>query len=172
MAPSSAGSRAERCSICGKHRWAVENTYLAHGSAAARALCEQLGISQSAFYRHIKAHLPLTISTPPPTDDPLEWVRATMNLVAAIEAYRIIAEPAKVGNLAVLVSRDDESPFIELAITHFAGALDSQALEAMAFDLGLEVEQTELLSGMNPTVRTCARLRSPEIFVGKRSDRK
>jgi len=159
----------ERCTICAEHAWAVDNEYLANGSAKALELCHSLGISKSAFYRHIKAHLPLRESRPPERPDAIEWARAATNLAAAVESHRIIEDPARVIDIAILVGSDDDGQFVEMAVVHQEGAVDQHAVESMAFDLGLETERRELVGGLSPTIRTSAKLHAPEIFVGRRN---
>ncbi len=158
-----------RCSICSSaHRWAVENEYLANGSKPAIEICKSVGISQSAFYRHIKGHLQLTVARPPDNPSAIEWARAATNLIAAVEQYRIIADPAKVHDIAVLTGNDDQGQFVELAIIYSGDAIDMQAIHSMAFDLDIEIAEVDVVSGINPTKRVSAILHAPEIFVGRR----
>jgi hypothetical protein len=159
----------ERCTICAEHAWEVDNEYLANGSARALELCSSLGISKSAFYRHAKQHLQLRPGRPPEEPNALEWARAATNLAAAVESHKLIKDPAKVLNIAILVGSDEGGQFVELAMVHQEGAVDRHAVEAMAFDLGLETESRELVGGLNPTIRTSAKLHAPEIFVGRRN---
>lgn len=159
----------ERCRICAEHAWAVDNEYLANGSAKALELCDRLGIGKSIFYRHIKGHLSFRPSAPPEPKSPVEWVRAATNLAAAVEAYRIIEDPTRVMDIGILVGSDAIGQFVEVAVVHQEGAVDQHAVDSMAFDLGLETERRELAGGLSPTVRTSAKLHAPEIFVGRRN---
>lgn len=162
MAPTS------RCSICTRHRWAIDNAFLAHGSAVAREICSTLGISKSAFYRHRDGHLPLSTTTPPADNEPIEWARATTNLAAAVEQYRIIKKPSGISNLAIVVGSDDQNQFIALTIIYSEGALDERAVKSMAFEIGLDIEDEELTSGIPPIRQMIAKLHTPEIFLGRR----
>lgn len=164
-------SNGERCKICSNHRWAIDNTYLAEGSSAARALCDELGISQASFYRHIRGHLPLSVSTPPSEPKALEWSRAVVNLASAVEAYRIVKIPGDVGNINLGVGVDDGGTFIELIIIYSGDALDRKAVESMGFDLELEISFDEIVSGIRPTNKMSAKLHAPEIFLGRRKSR-
>ena len=163
---------ADRCSICSHHRWAVDNAYLSEGPAAARRLCAELGISQSAFYRHIKSHLGLAPSTPPTRPSAIEWCRAASNLAEAVERYRVILEPQRINYIGIHVGVDDVGQYVELAVTHTTGALDEHAVGCMCLDLGLDLEDTEVLSGLTPTRVLSMKLHAPEVFVGRRDRRK
>lgn len=164
-------SQADRCKICSNHRWAVDNTYLSEGSAAARALCDELGISQASFYRHIRGHLPLTVSTAPSGPRSIEWCRTTINLASAVEAYRIIVRPEDVSNINIGVGNDDDGAYVELLIVYTGDALDDKAVATMAFEMGLRISMEEMLPGLKPMWQMTARLHAPEIFVGRRNVR-
>jgi hypothetical protein len=149
----------------------VDNAYLSEGPAVAWTLCKELGISKSAFYRHIKSHLSLSTTTSPSGQAVIEWCRAASNLAAAVEQYRIIVEPSRVSYIGIHVGVDDAGQFVELAITYTAGALDEQAVSSMRFDLNLDLVDAEVLSGMTPTRMLSMKLHAPEVFVGRKERR-
>lgn len=155
---------------CSRDRWSIENTYLSDGSGAAKKLAMELGYSHSAYYRHINGHISLSVGAPPVEPSAIEWVRATMNLSAAVEAFRIITDPKGIQNIAILVGRDDKGQFIELALLYTEGAIDTHQAECMAYDLNLDLEDDVLTPGITPTHRMSAKLYAPRIFVGRRRD--
>jgi hypothetical protein len=157
---------------CSRDRWSIENTYLAEGSGAAKRLALESGYSHSAFYRHTKGHLSVSVDTPPIDRSAIEWTRAVMNLAAAVEAYRIISDPAGIGDIAVLVGRDDQGQYIELAMLYTEGSVDRHQMECMAHDLNLDIEDDEISPGIRPTCRMSAKLRTDEVFVGRRYEKR
>jgi len=162
-------SQADRCKICSRHRWAVDNIYLSEGSAPARALCDELGISQASFYRHIKGHLPLTVSTAPTTSKAIEWSRTAVNLASAVEAYRIVKKPEDISDLNIGVGSDDTGMFVELLIVYAGDALDENAVSSMAFEMGLEMSFVDLIPGLRPIRQMTAKLHAQDIFLGRRN---
>jgi hypothetical protein len=162
-------SQADRCKICSLHRWAVDNTYFSEGSAAARALCEELGISQASFYRHIKGHLSLTVSTAPKAPKAIEWSRAAVNLASAVEAYRIVKRPEDISNLDISVGNDNAGMFVQLLIVYAGDALDENAVSAMAFDMGLKMSFEDIIPGFKPTRQMTAKLHAEEVFIGRKN---
>ena len=157
---------ASRCSICADHRWAVENMYLSQGSEAAKSLCAELGISQSAFYRHVKSHLSLEPSLSPSGQSCIEWCRAVANLAAAMERYRVIVDPAKIVDISICVGVDDVGQYVGVFITH-SGALDEDAVMSMCINLGLSSDDSVLVPGISPTRMTAMRLHAATVFVGR-----
>jgi hypothetical protein len=163
----------ERCSICGsRHRWEIDNSLLAHGPAASRELAEERGITKSAWYRHRNSHMSLAVDTPPIDRSSIEWVRAVMNMAASVEAYRLIVDPTGIGDIAVLVGRDDLGQYIELAMIYTDGAVDGHQVQCMAHDLNLDIEDDEISPGIRPTRRMSAKLRTDEVFVGRRYEKR
>ena len=164
------GNGAERCSICAQHRWIVDNAYLSEGPAVALALCKELKISQSAFYRHVKSHLSLITTTSPSGQAAIEWCRAASNLAAAVEQYSIVVEPAKIVDISIRAGIDDVGQFVGLFVTH-SGALDDDATMSMCIALGFGLETVEVVGGLSPTRITAVKLHAPEIFVGRKDRR-
>jgi len=160
---------SDRCSICGSSaRWAVDNTYLADGSGAARSLALEMGFSHGAYYRHIKEHISLSVNVPPVDRSAIEWVRGAMALAAATEAYRIITDPGGIGDIAILVGNDDQQ-YIELAILYTEGSIDLHQVDCMAIEMNLDVEDQGVLPGIRPTHKLSVKLHTSEVFVGRRS---
>ena len=160
----------ERCSICGScHHWAIDNTFLADGPVAARDLAKSFGISQSAWYRHQQnGHISLSVDSPPVEPTAIEWVRATMNLAAGLDAYRIITNPNGIQDIAILAGSDDHGQYIELALLYTEGSVDLHQAESMTRDLNLDLEDDILTPDIIPTHRMSAKLHAPRIFVGRR----
>ena len=166
-------SQADRCKICSHHRWAVDNIYLSKGSSAARDLCTQLGISQASFYRHIRGHLSLPVSTAPENPESLEWVRTTVNLASAIEAYRIVRRPENINDINIGTGADVDGPFIELLLMYVGSdSVDENAISAMGFEMGLDISFTEIIPGIRPTIEMSAKIRAEDIFLGRKSVKK
>ena len=167
----SVSNGSSRCSICSQHRWAIDNTYLFAGPSAALDLCEELGVSKSAFYRHIKSHMSLCQTTPPEDRRGLEWCRASSNLAAAVERYRVIESPEAVVDIAIRVGEDDVGKFVGLFIIH-NGALFDDGVEKMCYDLGLIREEEEVIPGVNPTKSTSMKMHTEKVFTGRIHGRK
>jgi len=159
---------SDRCTVCsGPNTWAVENAYLTEGSGTARSLCSELGISQSAYYRHIKSHLRPKVDHPPDNPNALDWTRATINIASAVDAYRIVSKPELISDIGIVVGQDDKGQFIELFIIH-SGGLDQDAVESMVFNIGMTVENTEISKGISPITRMSAKLHTHQIMMGLR----
>lgn len=166
-----ANKPTERCLICGsRDRWRIENSYLTDGSKSARALSEELGFSKSSYYRHIKSHMSVRVENPPINPSAIDWVRAAINIAAAVEAFRIISNPKGIGNIAILVGNDDLGQFVELAIIYLDGSLDNHQVECMAHDLNMVIDDVEISAGITATRSMSAKLHAPLISVGKRSE--
>jgi len=142
--------------------------YLSEGSAAARDLCDELGVSQASFYRHIKGHLPLNVTTPPKNQRTIDWTRAVVNLASAVETYRIVRVPEDISYLNIGVGSDEKGKFVELLIVYVGDALDENSISTMSFEIGLEMEFIEIVPGNKPTRQMTAKLRAEEIFVGRK----
>ena len=157
----------ERCLICGsKHRWEIDNLILAEGKTTACKRAEKLGFSSSGFYRHAKYHTSLSVDSPPIQPSPIEWSRAAINIAAAVEAYRIITDPGGIGDISILVGKDETNQYVELALTYDEGAVDLKQIDAMSYDLNLDVKDIIITSGVIPVHRMSAKLYTPQIFVG------
>ena len=163
----------ERCLICGsRYRWAIDNMVLSEGKPAGCRLAGELGFSTSGFYRHAKSHMALSVDAPPVDPVAIEWVRATMSLSAAVESYRIVVNPGGIDDIAILVGRDDLGQFIELALLYSEGAVDRHQVNCMAHDLNLDIEDEVISPGIRPTHRMSAKLRTDEVFVGRRFEKR
>lgn len=157
---------SERCSVCASRKvWAIENAYLADGTKAAVELCEQLDISQSAFYRHLRSHVGLRLNDPPESPTALEWSRAAINLASIPE--KLVVKPESVSNIAIITERDEEGLFVGLLIDHMGDALDLDYLAVL--EHRFDVERHTDAVGMAPITRTLIKLHAPSVFVGRRN---
>lgn len=157
----------QSCTICGSRmRWGVENAYLTEGSKAAIALCEAVGISQSAFYRHAKSHMALPLQNPPKDPEALDWTRAVLNLAKIPE--KLIKGLESVRNLSILTGVDDVGPFVGLVI-EFIGqsTVDWELLSVLESQYDVTTESDD--KGIAPMFRIFIKLHAPSITVGRRN---
>lgn len=162
---------SQKCSICGDgHAWKIDNAYLAEGPKVAKAIANELGISQPAYYRHIRLHLPMKMDSPPENPESLNWTRATINLAKAAEVYPILSKPEEVENLAIITESDEKGPFVALFVVAPENAINEAALNRMASDLGLDI-QSKIVGHPAIKIRRqiLAKLYAPSITMGRRS---
>ena len=101
-----------------------------------------------------------------------------MNLAACVDAYRLVLDPGGIEDIAILVGKDEQDPehpeivplqYLELAMIYTEGAIDQHQLKCLSHDLNLDLEDEVLTPGVIPVHRMSAKLRTPQVSVGRRS---